>query len=48
MILPPLSLPFGGQIAYVNPNKVDHSRTSSSIKRRSSSRSNHEQIQTTA
>ncbi|CAF2387666.1 unnamed protein product [Rotaria sp. Silwood2] len=47
MILPPLSLPFGGQITYVNPAKSDHSRSSLSSKRRSASRHSNEQIQTT-
>ncbi|CAF1064509.1 unnamed protein product [Rotaria sordida] len=40
MILPPLSLPFGGQITYVNPAKSDRSRSSVSSKRRSSSKHN--------
>jgi hypothetical protein len=51
MILPPLALPYGGQITYVNPTKIDRvmkekSRSSSTSKHRSSSRQNHEQIQT--
>ncbi len=43
MILPPLALPFGGQIASVSPIKLNRSR-SSSIKRRSSLKQNNEPI----
>jgi hypothetical protein len=47
MMLPPLSLPYGGQIAYVNSAKSAHSRSSSATsKRRSSSRLNNDHIQT--
>ena len=47
MILPPLSLPFGGEITCVHPTKKHDSRTSSSAKRRSlSKQNNNEQIQT--
>jgi hypothetical protein len=43
MILPPLSLPYGGHITYVNPAKYNHSR-SSSARHRSLSKQNNEQI----
>lgn len=39
IMLPPLLLPYGGEISYVSPTKKDHSRTSSfSFKRRPSSK----------
>lgn len=48
MILPPLSLPYGGQIGYVHPTtRHSHSRTSST-KHRSLSKHNNEQSTTTA
>jgi len=46
MVLPPLSLPYGGQITYVNPAKVNYSR-SLSAKRQSLSKRNDEKIQIT-
>jgi hypothetical protein len=46
MLLPPLSLPYGGQITYVNPAKVNYSR-SLAAKRRSLSKQNNEKIQIT-
>ncbi|CAF4286480.1 unnamed protein product, partial [Adineta steineri] len=48
MILPPLSLPYGGQITYVNSGKVPSSRsTSSKTKHKSSLKHTGEQKQTT-
>jgi hypothetical protein len=45
IMLPPLSLPYGGQITYVNPVKNERSRSSSfSTKRRFSSKRNTERI----
>lgn len=47
MILPPLALPYGGQIGYVSPTKYSHSR-SSSARHRSLSKHTTEQTTTTA
>lgn len=47
MIIPPPSLPFGGQITYINPAKSDRTRSSASSKRGSSARNSSEQNQTT-
>ena len=44
IILPPPSLPFGGQITHINPTKVDRSVSS---KRRSTARHSNRQSQTT-
>ncbi|CAF3864693.1 unnamed protein product [Adineta steineri] len=49
MILPPLSLPYGGQITYVNSGKVPSSRSASSkTKHKSSLKHTGEQKQTTS
>ncbi|CAF3856631.1 unnamed protein product [Rotaria magnacalcarata] len=47
MLLPPPSLPFGGQITHINPTKVDRSRSSVSSKSRPTARYSNQQSQTT-
>ncbi|CAF4501710.1 unnamed protein product [Rotaria socialis] len=49
ILLPPPTLPFGGQITHINPTKVDRSRSSvssASSKRRSTARHSNQQSQT--